>query len=220
MEFYNFSPSCSSRYVSAIELLNESEATFLNCGECGFEDLIDWFSFNPIFLCESITKNRVLPDLIMYGGKLLYSVGSWFIVSKEAKSFVENNAISGVTFVKIQLVFKYRKSIQSLDSDYYIMQINGRAQLDYVSMNVSCKICPICAKYAYSDKYLPLNNPNGVYPALLDYNSWDKSDIFNHGDCTEEVYLKLVNCGLKGIDLLPFAEKYSLWTNKHYINLR
>ncbi len=105
MIFYNFSPSCSSRYVSAIELLNENEAAFLNCGECGYEDLIDWYSFNPILLCESITKNRVLPDLIMYGGKLLYSVGSWFIVSKEAKSFVENNAISGVTFIKIQLVF-------------------------------------------------------------------------------------------------------------------
>ena len=216
MKYYNFSPSCSSKYVSAIAILNEDKIITSKCDCCGADELVLWNKFDLAFECETITSKRRLPDLMLYSGKILHSFNCWYIVSANFEKLCRDNLISGVTFTAIDLYYRKRGKLYKIEVPYFLMQIIGRAQLDYNKMKVSCSICPKCGHYIYDD-YFPLYNPKGIYPTVLDTLTWDKSDIFNHGDCTENFMRKVYRSELCGIDFLPFEEKFDTIDNQHYI---
>lgn len=219
MKYYSFSASCASRYVSAIELLNANEAEYSRCDVCGADNLIDWDSFKPVFECENVTSRRTLPDMILYGGRIIHSFNVWYIVSAAFKTFCDNNSVKGVIFSDVDLITRNRGKLSSIPERYFLMQITGRAQLDHTRMGVECSICQKCSHYVYSSEYFPLYDPKGIYPALLDESTWDGTDIFNHGDCTEAFMETVRDSGLKGIDFLPYESKFDAANNKHYIRV-
>ena len=218
MEFYEFSPSCASKYVSAINLTNANLATYSDCDVCGNKGLIDWNSFKPVFECETITSRRSLPDIMLYGGRIIHSFDWWYIVSEAFKEFCETNSIKGVTFSEVSLVCSKRNIISELPPKYYLMLIYGRTQLDYKKMGVECYICQKCCHYVYSTEFFPLYDPQGIYPTVLDESTWDGSDVFDHGGCTESFVKKICGTKLNGFDFLPYKQKFDVSSNKHYIS--
>lgn len=219
MKFYNLSPNCASRYVSAKDVINANEAEYSRCDVCGAEKLIDWNSFKPVFECETGTSHRTLPDVMLYGGRIIHSFNFWYIVSATFKAFCDKNSVKGVIFSDVDLVARNRRKLNSIRERYYLMQITGRAQLDYAGMGVDCSICQKCCHYVYSSEYFPLYDPKGIFPALLDESTWDGTDVFNHGDCTEDFMEKVRASGLRGIDFLPYESKFDIASNKRYIRV-
>lgn len=219
MKYYNFSPSCASKYVSTIELLNANEAEYSHCDICGADSLIDWNSFKPLFECETTTSRRTLPDIMLYGGRIIHSFNFWYIVSATFKAFCDKNSVKGVIFSDVDLVARNRRKLNSIRERYYLMQITGRAQLDYAGMGVDCSICQKCCHYVYSSEYFPLYDPKGIFPTLLDESTWDGTDVFDHGDCTEDFMEKVRVSGLKGIDFMPYESKFDIASNKRYIRV-
>lgn len=219
MKYYNFTPSCASKYVSAIAPLNADAAEYSRCDVCGADNLIDWNSFKPVFECETVTSRRTLPDVLLYGGRIIHSFNVWYIVSAEFKIFCDNNSVKGVMFSDVNLVTRNNGKLNSIPERFFLMQITGRAQLDYTKMGVECSICQKCCHYVYSSDYFPLYDPKGIFPALLDETTWDGTDVFNHGDCTEAFMEKVRSSGLKGIDFLPYESKYDIVSNKRYIRV-
>ena len=219
MKYYNFTPSCASKYVSVTKMLNYNEAKYSSCDVCGADNLVDWSSIKPVFECETVTSHRTLPDMILYGGRIIHSFNVWYVVSAAFRDFCEKNFVKGVLFSDVVLVSRRRNKLDSIPERYYLMQITGRAQLDYAKMGVECSVCQKCCHYVYSSEFFPLYDPKGIFPTLLDESTWDGTDVFNHGDCTEVFMEKVCSSGLKGIDFLPYESKFDTASNKRYIRV-
>ena len=93
MKFYVFSPVILSKYVSAQDIILPDNIRYHTCEQCGADNQLIWDEFVPCFECETITSRRRLPDLMLYGGRIVNAFGSWFIVSKRFKDFFEGNGL-------------------------------------------------------------------------------------------------------------------------------
>ena len=218
MKFYAFTPSVSSRFISASELVNENEIVYHSCTQCGNADLVDWTAFSPCFECESPTSRRKLPDIMAYGGKLLHSSDWWCIVSDKFKSWYEKMQFSGCRFHPVRLVYRIKNTIHDIDANYYLMLITGRAQLDFKRMQIACDMCMECGHYLFDGPLCPLYTDKGIFPALLNDDSWDGSDVFNDAVCTEAVASKILESGLTGFEFIRFEQKFDSYEKIRFIS--
>lgn len=216
MNFYSFSENCGSKYVSIIDILNMSDLSFGSCSKCGAEKLVKWGDIIPVFECETITKHRQLPDIMLYGGSMLQSFDAWSIVSENFKRLFEHEEFIGASFYPIELVFKKRGEYHKLENQYYVMSIIGRAEIDFEAMGLKCSICDSCLHYIFDGDYCPLFTKKGVYPTIIKNGSWDGSDVFNHNDCTERFVQKILEADLSGFEFLCFEQKYDSFEKKKY----
>lgn len=217
MRLYEFSPSVASRYVSAKSIVLPENIKYYTCELCGANEQVIWEEIQPCFVCETITSNRRLPDLMLYGGRIVNSFGSWFVVSKKFKDLFEAERFKGARFYSGKLTFKRRNNIYNIDEPYFVMYITGRADYDFKKMNVEVSKCRRCGIYHFDSPYFPLTPRNGIYPTLLDEKTWDGSDVFNNGDCTERFVRSVLGHGLTGFEFLPFDHKFDKFENKLYI---
>ena len=108
MNFYIFSINCSSKFVSAADILNDNELEYDACSKCGADKLVKWGDAVPVFECETVTKNRTLPDIMLYGGRMLQAFSDWSIVSDNVKRLFEDEKLTGVRFYPAELVYQLR----------------------------------------------------------------------------------------------------------------
>ena len=217
--FYTFSSVCSSQYVSVIDILNSSDFIYSICDKCDADKLIKWGEVIPIFECETVTKNRKLPDIMLYGGRMLQTFSKWSIVSKNVKRLIENEKLTGVCFYPAELVSKIRGKCYKIDEKYYIMSVIGKAEIDFEAMGINCSLCEICEHYVFEGKICSLFTRNGIYPTLLKNNKWDGTDIFTGNCCTERFVQKILESNLSGFKFLRLEQKYDAFEKKVFSNI-
>lgn len=216
--FYTFSESCSSSYVSALDMINAEDYEPHNCEVCDGNSLIDFSYIRPVFECGSVTKRKKFPDLMLYGGRIIHTYGSWYIVSEKFVELFNNSNFKGASFYRADMMIKWKKEYRPLEQKYYVMVITGRANLDMKKMNISsCQKCEVCGTYIFDGVLCPLFNKNGVYPAILDTSSWDGSDVFNDGDCTEYFTRTIIQSKLTGFEFQHFEQKFDKFDNIKFI---
>lgn len=211
MKFYSFYINCSTRYVSAEDILNDSELSFAACDKCGADNLVKWGNVTPVFECETITKSRKLPDIMLYGGRMLQAFDSWSIVSENVKNLFEKEKLVGASFYPAELVFQKRGKYYQIESQYYVMSVTGRAKIDFEAMNVDCSICDTCGHFILEGKRFPLK---GIYPTIIREDTWDGADVFSDDDCTEKFVRKVLEANLTGFEFIPFEQKYVRFDQK------
>lgn len=216
MSFYHFSANCGTKYVSVIDILNSSELDFKSCTKCGANNLVKWGNVIPVFECQSVTQKRQLPDLILYGGRMLQSFDNWSIVSDNVKKLYEREKLTGACFYPIELVFKARGKYNKIEKRYYIMSVTGRAEIDFEAMSINCSLCNLCGHFVFDGNLCPLFARKGVYPTIIKKDSWDGTDVFNHNDCTEKFVKKILEANLSGFEFICFEQKYDLFDNKKH----
>lgn len=214
MDFYNFSVNCSTRYVSVIDILNSSEMSFGSCDKCGADKLVKWGNVKPIFECESVTKNRVLPDIMLYGGSMLQSFNTWEIVSENVKSLFDDEKLTGACFYPAELVYKKCGEYHKLEKQYFIMEVVGKAEIDFEAMGVKCSLCELCSHFVFEGPLCPLFTKKGIYPTIIKKDSWDGSDVFNNNDCTERFVKTILKAGLSGYEFIDYKQKYDAFDKK------
>lgn len=216
MNFYTFSANCSTRYVSVIDILNSSEMSFESCDKCGADKLVKWGNVIPKFECEAVTKNRVLPDIMLYGGRMLQSFKSWEIVSENVKQLFDDEKLTGASFYPAEIVYKQRGEYKKLDKQYFIMEILGKAEIDFKAMGVKCSLCELCGHFVFEGPLCPLFVKKGLYPTIIKKASWDGSDVFNNNDCTERFVKSILKSGLLGFEFIDYKQKYYAFDKKIY----
>lgn len=216
MNFYTFSANCSTRYVSVIDILNSSEMSFGSCDKCGADKLVKWGNVIPKFECEAVTKNRVLPDIMLYGGRMLQSFKSWEIVSENVKQLFDDEKLTGASFYPAEIVYKQRGEYKKLDKQYFIMEILGKAEIDFKAMGVKCSLCELCGHFVFEGPLCPLFVKKGLYPTIIKKASWDGSDVFNNNDCTERFVKSILKSGLLGFEFIDYKQKYYAFDKKIY----
>lgn len=216
MNFYTFSINCASSYVSVIDILNISDLSYGLCYKCGAEKLVKWGDVIPVFECETVTKNRTLPDIMLYGGRMLQSFSQWSIVSDNVKRLFEDEKFTGVRFYPAELVCRIRGEYHKIDEQYYVMSVIGKAEIDFKAMGVNCSLCEICEHYVFEGKLCPLFTPKGIYPTILKKDTWDGSDVFTDNCCTERFVQKVFEAKLSGFEFLCFEQKYDSFEKKIY----
>lgn len=217
MKLYQFSPSIASRFVSAEDIVLPENIKFHTCELCGAGERVIWDEFEPCFECETITKHRRLPDIMLYGGRFVNSFGSWCVVSKRFKDLFEKEEFKGAKFYPAKLFFIRRKDRFDIDEQYFVMLITGRANYDFKKMKVEISMCRRCGRYLFDAPEFPLAFRFGTYPTLLDEKTWDGSDVFNDNVCTERFARSVLENGLSGFDFLPFEHKYDQVEKRQYI---
>ncbi len=217
MKFYVFSPVILSKYVSAQDIILPDNIRYHTCEQCGADNQLIWDEFVPCFECETITSRRRLPDLMLYGGRIVNAFGSWFIVSKRFKDFFEGNGFKGAEFYSAKLCFCRRNKFFDIQNTYFVMDITGRADYDFKGMNMEISMCRNCGMYHFDTPHIPLAYSRGTYPSLLSEKSWDGSDVFNQGECTEQFARSVLESDLTGFEFLRFEQKFDKFENKQYI---
>lgn len=220
MDFYNYSVNCSSRYVSVIDILNISEMSFGSCDKCGADKLVKWGNVIPVFECETVTKNRKLPDIMLYGGRMLQSFRSWEIVSENVKKLFDDEKLTGACFYPAEIVYKQRGEYQKPEKQYFIMEVVGKAEIDFEAMGVKCSLCELCGHFVFEGPLCPLFSKKGIYPTIIKKDSWDGSDVFNNNDCTERFFKAILNAGLLGYEFIDYKQKYDAFDKKIYFKTK
>lgn len=216
MNFYTFSVNCSTRYVSVIDILNISEMSFDLCDKCGADKLVKWGNVIPKFECEAATKNRKLPDIMLYGGRMLQSFKSWEIVSENVKKIFDDEKLTGARFYPAEIVYKQRGEYKKLEKQYFIMEIVGKAEIDFKAMGVKCSLCESCGHFVFEGPLCPLFAKKGICPTIIKKDSWDDSDAFNNNDCTERFVKSILKAGLLGFEFIDYKQKYDAYDKKIY----
>lgn len=215
MNFYVFSINCATRYVSAEEILNSSELTYGKCDKCGADKLVIWDDVIPVFECETVTKNRTLPDIMLYGGGL-QSFTHWSVVSENVRKLFEDEKLTGAQFYPAELVYQIRGKYHKFNEQYYVMSVIGKAEIDFEAMGVNCSICETCEHYIFEGKLCPARTRKGIYPTIMKKDTWDGSDVFMADYCTERFVEKVLEAKLTGFEFYCFEQEYDAFENKKY----
>jgi hypothetical protein len=78
-------------------------------------------------------------------------------------------------------------------------------------------MCLECGHYLFDGLLCPLYKEGGIYPALIDTDSWDGSDVFNDAICTERFVRKVLESDLTGFEFIRFEQKFDSYEKIRFI---
>lgn len=139
------------------------------CPYCGHLSVYDDHLYENLIF--EVSKNKVFPDKIMYGGH-----PGLLIISQKALMTFEREQVSGYIPFPITICEQSKK----LEVQYYVLKVEGKAEFNYKKMGCKprfyCKIC----------NYAEVDRTNFERTYIKD-GSWDGSDLFLENMCTDRV---------------------------------
>lgn len=193
---YDLSTDQANKYKYLTKLLKGNVYLRKECPYCGHT--LEWDDQIYENLVFEVSKNKVFPDKIMYGGH-----PELLIVSQKALMAFENEKVSGYTPFPITICEKGKE----LEVQYYVLRVEGKAEFNYMKMGCKprfyCKVC----------NYAEVDRTNFERTYLKD-GSWDGSDLFLGNMCTDRV-LDII----KKYELTGFMAKDILYALNPHVDL-
>ena len=121
------------------------------------------------------------------------------IVSVRTLEALQKANISG--FIPHNVHKMYNNRNVEIDAEYYVIEITGKAEYDYKKMGENdVRVCKECGgvtkkRYVYQHYY------------ILD-GSWDGSDVFLNGICTEKLLRVVHDNKLTGFEFVHFEHEF------------